>query len=206
MKRGSKQPNPYSLAFFTAIMAGIFSTVGSYFATSFQARHAIEQKHFEFRAQAYSGFLEKIDHVRAPVVSEFLHTGLLAEELDTDADLQSLENRMTRILSEIDVQELYWRLNSDLTILRLYGSPMVQCFCEDILKTLILQHDEIDWSIYPARIKESYEQWRASQEKTTDTYIELQISNEERLRFIMISKLYTALIQQLRYELQSVTP
>jgi hypothetical protein len=37
-------PNPYFMAFLTAILAGLVSVVGSYFAAGLQARHAIAQK------------------------------------------------------------------------------------------------------------------------------------------------------------------
>lgn len=204
MRQRPKQPNSYFLAFLTAIMAGLFSTAASYFAASFQSRHAVEQKQFEFRAQAYSAFLEKVGHDR--LVSELLNTDLLAEEVTTDDEIQSLENRMLQVLSRIDVQELHSVLSSDLAILRLGGSPTVQRFCDDILKTLILRAAEVNWSFYPPRLGRSYERWRVLQEESSPTYIAIQVSDEERLRFVMISKLHADLITQLRHELQCASP
>src|SRR6266571_1117125 len=61
-----KQPNPYVMAVITAVLAGAFAVLGTYFTAQFQAKHAIAQKQLEYRAQSYAAFLEKIDRSRSP--------------------------------------------------------------------------------------------------------------------------------------------
>jgi hypothetical protein len=197
-----KQQNPYAMAVFTAVLAGIFSIAGSYFTTQLQTRSAIVQKQLEYRAQAYSGFLEKIDRSRSPVLSQLLSIGSLAERVVTDSEVQSLEDRLADIFKQSDIQDLYWQLNSDLNILRLHGSTRVRRMCEDILKALSLQDSEIDWSFYSAEASLFYTKWRDAQKQGQPYGWKPKISKDERLMIVVVGKLFELLIDELRHELQ----
>ena len=198
-----KQQNPYAMAVFTAVLAGIFSIVGSYFTTQIQTRYAIVQKQLEYRAQAYSGFLEKIDRSRSPVLSQILTIGSLVGRVAADSEVQNLEDRLADIFKKADIQDLYWQLNSDLNVLRLHGSRRVRRVCDDILKALSLQDSEIDWSLYSAETSQFYREWRDTQKQRLSYGWEPKIADDERLMIIVIGKLFELLIDELRHELQT---
>jgi hypothetical protein len=197
-----KQQNPYAMVVFTAVLAGIFSIVGSYFTTQIQTKYAIVQKQLEYRAQAYSGFLEKIDRSRSPVLSQILSIGSLTERVATDSEIQDLEDRLADIFKKTDIQDLYWQLNSDLNVLRLHGSTRVRRMCDDILKALSLKDSEIDWSFYSAEASQFYTEWRDAQKQGL-SYTEPKISDDERLMIVVLGKLFELLIDELRHELQT---
>lgn len=198
-----KQQNPYAMAAFTAVLAGIFSVVGSYFTTQIHTKYHIVQKQLEYREQAYLVFLEKIDRSRFPVLSQILNTGSLAERVATDSEIQNLEDRMADIFKKADIQDIYWQLNSDLNVLRLHGSTSVRRMCDDILKTLSLRDFEIDWTFYSAEASQFYAKWRDAESKGIPYGWEPKISDDERLMIVVIGKLFDLLIGELRNELQT---
>ncbi len=125
-----KQPNPYVMAVFTAVLAGAFSVLGTYFTAQFQAKHAIAQKQLEYRAQSYAAFLEKIDRSRSPEIGQLLSIGSLAERVATDSEIQNLEDQLAVLLRKAPIQDLYWKLNNDLNLVRLHGSDRVRRVCD----------------------------------------------------------------------------
>jgi hypothetical protein len=194
------------MAVFTAVLAGIFSVVGSYFTTQIQTKYAIVQKQLEYRAQSYLGFLEKVDRSRSPVLSQILNIGSLAERVATDSEIQNLEDHLADIFKKADIQDIYWQLNSDLNVLRLHGSTRVRRMCDDILKALSLRDFEIDWSSYSAEVSQFYAKWRDAQRNGIPYGWEPKISDNERLMVVVIGKLFDLLIGELRNELQTQSP
>lgn len=194
-------PNPYVMAVFTAVLAGIFSIIGGYYTTDFQARQAIAQKQFEYRVLAYTAFLEKTDHAKAPAISQILAIGSMADHLAFDGEIQEFEDRIVRLLKKHSAQDIYWQLNADLNSLRLHGTPRVAEICDDILKSLLLRDHEIIWSKYPTDLMAAHDRWNTAQDKgLAYGWIE-RVSSDERLMIVMISKLTQALIAQLRKEI-----
>lgn len=197
----NKTPNAYVMALLTALLAGSFSVIGGYFIASFQARFAIGQKHLELRAQAYSSFLEKVDRVRSPIVAELLNIGSLSEHVATDSEIQTLEDRLGEFLKANEKQTIYWQLNSDFNVLRIFGTVRTQQLCEDILKLLVLRDHAVNWSQYSRSVQEYYLKWRKIQDEGESSYTEDRISSNERLMVIMMAKLFGVLVTQLRSEL-----
>ena len=198
---GTPSPqNPYVIAILAATLAGFFSVVGGYFAASFHARHAIAQKRFEYRVEAYGVFLDKIS--RNKIISQLISIGGMADHLATDSEIQDFEDRIGQLLKRHDAEELYWRLDTDLNILRLYGTIRVIEICDDILKALVLRDEEIEWKSYSPEIVAFHNEWKMSQQKGVAYGWEERISVEERLMVVTIAKLTQALINQLRLEIQ----
>ena len=198
-----KQPNPYVIAIFTAVLAGAFSVLGTYFTAQFQAKHAIAQKQLEYRAQSYAAFLEKIDRSRSPEIGQLLSIGSLAERVTTDSEIQNLEDQLAVLLRKAPIQDLYWKLNSDLNLVRLHGSIRVRRVCDDILKALALREFEIDWSGYPRDVSQLREKWAEVQKEGATYGWQPRISNDKRLMIIVVGKLFELLVTELRNELQT---
>jgi len=194
-------PNPYLMAVLTAVLAGIFSIMGSYYTTNSQAREAIAQKQFEYRVLAYTALLEKIDHIKAPVISQILTTGSMTDHLTTDGEIQEFEDRIARFLKKHSTQDIYWQLNADLNSLRLQGTPRVAEICDDILNSLLLRDHEIVWSKYPADLVAVHDRWSTNQDIRQAYGWTERVSSDERLMIVMISRLTQALIGQLRKEI-----
>lgn len=194
-------PNPYLLAVMTAVLAGIFSVVGGYYTARFQAQEAIAQKQFEYRVLAYTAFLEKTEHSKAPVINQILTIGSMADHLATDSEIQEFEDRVSALLKKHSSQDIYQQLNSDLNTLRLHGTSKVAAMCDDILKSLLLKDYAIDWSKYPADIASSHDEWKKTQENGLAYGWEERMSPDERLMVVTISKLFYTLIAQLRLEI-----
>lgn len=198
----SKPANPYLLAFFTAVLAGLFSVVGGYFVAKFQANAVISQKHLEYRASAYSAFLRNIDQAGKPLASLLLSIGSLSKKVATDGEIQDFEDRMSMFIKEHDMQNIYWQLSADFNVLRLHGSDEISEICNDILSTLVSRSDEINWDKYPEHVSASYRSWRAQEGK--DFYaVEPRVSDDDRLMFVTVAMLYEELVRQLRQELRS---
>jgi len=199
-------PNPNVMAVFTAVLAGIFSIIGIYYTADFQVREAIAQKQFEYRVLAYTAFIEKTDHTKAPAMSQILAIGSMADHLTTDGEIQEFEDRVSRLLKKHSAQDIYWQLNADLNSLRLHGTPRVAEICDDILKSLFLRDHEIIWSKYPADLVSENDRWNAAQDKGQAYGWTERVSSDERLMIVMISKLTQALITQLHKEIHNPRP
>jgi hypothetical protein len=197
------KPNPYLLALLTAVLAGLFSITGGYFTASFQAKNAVLQKQLEYRAQAYTTFLEKIDKTRAPLLAELLNIGSLANNVGSDGEIQELEDRMGALLDKAKPSDIYWQLNSDFNILRLHGTPSVRETCQNLLKVLSFRHWEVNWSTYSPVIQNYYKRWRKIQDKGVVYGWEAKILPDERLMLILTAQLFEVLLGQLRDELRS---
>lgn len=196
-------PNAYVMAIFTAILTSVFSVVGSYYAYEFQAKHAISQKQFEHRMLAYTAFLEKIEHVKAPAISQILSIGSIADHLRTDNDIQAFEDRIANLLENHRVQDIYWQLNADLNMLRLHGTPQVADISNDILKSLLLEDREIAWHKYPSELVTMHDHRPADQEHVRAYGWTERVDSDDRLMIVMIAKLTQALIAQLRWEIRN---
>ena len=190
------------MAVMTAALAGLFSVIGAYFVAGVQARYALAQKQYEYRAIAYGAFLDKAGRYRAPAISQVLYIGAMAEHLATDSEIQEFENHIGEFLSEHGGFDLYWQLSEDLDMLRLHGSDRVSGICSDILHALTLRDDQIDWSLYPQNVVAFHDQWKAAQDQGIAYGWEERISADERLMIVTIAKLTQVLVQQLRLELR----
>lgn len=201
----SRPPNPYVVAIFTAVLAGLFSVAGGYFTAGFQAKHAIAQKQYEYRVGAYRAFLDKTEHKNSPSISQLLSIGAMADHMSTDGEIQAFEDRVASLLGEYGAQDLYSQLNSDLNILRLNGSERVVEICDDILKALLLRDEEIDWGRYPSDVVEVHSRWKIHKDQGASYGWEERVSAEERLMIVSIAKLSQALVEQLRSEVKAIS-
>jgi hypothetical protein len=191
------------MALFTALLAGIFSLSGAYVIAKIQARHATTAKALEYRAQAYSGFLQKLDWERSPLVSRLLNIGSLADRVATDGEIQALEDRIADLLKQLDPQEAYWQLSSDFNLLRLHGDIITDKFCSDILALLSFRHHEVNWAQYSKQTQDYYRKWRKNQNERIAYGWEEKVDKEERFMVVMVSRLFNELIDHLRSGLRS---
>ena len=193
----SLKQSPYKLAFVTALLAGVFSSIGGYFLSNIQAEHVIKAKQFEYRVLAYQSFLEKIDRKKSPLISRLLSIGSLADAVATDGEIQTLENNIFELLEELNTQEAYWMINNDFNILRLHGDAKTREYCDDILLLISLRDFEINWNKYPVKVQTYYKEWRENQDKGIAYGWEEQVSGDERLMVIMVGKLFNTLISHM---------
>lgn len=201
-KSREAQPNPYFMVLLTATLAGLFSVVGGYLVVGFQAKHAIAQKQFEYRIEAYGAFLDKTDRNTASALSQVLSIGAIADHIATDSEIQAFEDRIALLLEKYGAQDLYLQLNADLNILRLHGSDRVSKICDD-LQALFLQGIEISWGDYPSDIVTFHNRWRTAQEKGIAYGWEERVSGDERLMIVMAANLTRVLVKQLSNEIHA---
>lgn len=193
----SIEKSPYKIAFVTALLAGIFSSIGGYFLSSIQAEHVMEAKQFEYRILAYQSFLQKIDRKRSPLISKLLSIGSLSDTVTTDGKIQTFENSIFELLQELNTQEAYWMINNDFNILRLHGDIKTREYCDDILLLISLRDFEINWNKYPVKLQTYYKNWKKNQDEGIAYGWEEQVSGDERLMVIMIGKLFNTLISHM---------
>lgn len=192
-------PNAYLMAFFTALLAGLFSLAGSYVIARFQARQATVAKSLEYRTKAYTDFLTKIGE-RSPLIGRLLNIGSLADRVVTDGAIQEFEDRVAELFVELDLHATYAELNSDFNFLRLHGDEATERICRDILALLSFRDGEVDWSKYPQETQLYYQQWRTNQEGPAYGW-DPSITNDQRIMVIMVAKLFDELVSHLRGEL-----
>ena len=193
----SIEQSPYKLAFVTALLASVFSSIGGYFLSNIQAEHIMKTKQFEYRVLVYQSFLQKIDRKRSPLISKLVSIGSLADTVATDGEIQTLENNIFELLEKLNTQEAYWMINNDFNILRLHGDIKTREYCDDILLLINLRDFEINWNKYPVKVQTYYKNWRQNQDKGIAYGWEEQVSADERLMVIMVGKLFNILISHI---------
>jgi len=191
-------PNAYVMAVITAGLAAIFSVVGGYLLAHLQSKQVAVQRLHEHRLTAYDMFLQRIGAI--PGVSEILSAGALVSDLMTDSELEIFEDRSAKLLQAHHTQDLYWRLNAEMQMLRLHGTPQVRDICDDILRLLLMRHAEVRWDRYSPRLRASYRQSLSAQELGSAYGVTEQLTEDERLMIIMTPQLMQVLVDQLRAE------
>lgn len=191
----------YFTAIFTAILAGVFSIVASYFATSFSGERNTTQKLFEYRIESYVTFVRKTEQQESPALSRLLSFGSMIQHVVTDSEMQLFEDRATEFLEKYDTHHLYWQFDSAIRPLRLAGSTRVNKICNDIQLALMQHDDEVQWPDYSPEIAKRYDHWKSTQESGSAYAIEERISEEDRMMIVAVALLMQALIDQLRSEM-----
>ncbi len=153
----------------------------------------------------YLSFLNKIDKSNDPVISEMLNIGSLADKVATDSQIQDLEDKLHSILSKNNTYDIYWRLNSDLNILRLRASDRGKIRADDLLNALTLNFHEIQIKNHSAEVQAYYSKWWEVQRNGIAYGYEERITPEERFSIIVSGKLLQSLIQAMNEELR-ITP
>lgn len=192
-------PNAYVMAVFTAGLAAAFSLVGGYSLAALQSEKIAIQRLHERRSIAYETFLQRIGAV--PGVGELLGTGAMVRDLMTDSELDMFEDRSAKLLQAHGTQDLYWRLNAEMQVLHLHGTPRVREICDDILKLLVLRHDAVRWSRYSPETRVFYQSSLGAQESGSGYGVTEQLTEDERLMILMTPLLTQVLVEQLRTEL-----
>lgn len=196
--RKNPSPNAYLMALITAGLAAFFSMIGGYLLTQQQSKQVAVQRLHEYRTTAYEMFLQRIGAI--PEVSEILSAGALVSDLITDSELELFEYRSARLLHAHRTQDLYWRLNAEMQVLRLHGTPQVRDICDDILRLLLMRHPEVRWDRYSPSLRSSYLQSLRAQEMGSAYGVAELLTEEERLMMIMTPQLMQVLVDQLRAE------
>lgn len=197
-----KHTNPYLIALFTAIITGIFAIIGFYFTINLQTASIIKQKQFEYRASAYNSFLTTVNRNKSPLISDILSIGQLTKHVATDMEMQILENKFGKLASSNREYNISLQLDSDFNILRMHGSNIVRQYCDDIITILALRESDVNWSKYSEEINEKRDIWIGPKQETEVDYVDTKVTDEERMIFVLLSTLYTELINQLSTELQ----
>lgn len=197
--RKTSSPNAYVMAVITAGLAAAFSVAGGYLLAQLQSKHVAAQRLYEHRMTAYETFLQRIGAV--PGVSEILSAGAMVNDLMTDSELEIFEDRSAKLLQAHHTQDLYWRINAEMQLLRLHGTPQVRDICDDILKLLLMRHAEVRWNRYSPTLRAFYRQSLTAQEVGSAYGVTEQMTEDERLMIIMTPQLMQVLVDQLRAEL-----
>lgn len=192
-------PNAYVMAVVTAGLAATFSVIGGYFLEELQSERVEIQRLHEHRLTAYETFLQRIGAV--PGVSEILSAGAMVSDLMTDSELEIFEDRSAKLLQAHLTQDLYWRLNAEMQVLRLHGTPRVIEICDDILRLLLLRHEEVVWNRYSPETRSFYRESLRAQEAGSEYGVTEQVTEDERLMMLMTPQLMQVLVDQLRTEL-----
>lgn len=189
------------LSIFTAVLASILSVIGFYFTSKMQASNEKMQKQFEYRAAAYSTFLNSTSKTQSPIIAEILSVGELVNHVSTDSEIQNLENNFEKLAKLNEENQITWQLDSDFNILRLHGSEKVISNCNDILAVLALREYSVIWKKYPKNLQEFRNEWLNNQKGKAYGY-KLKVDDDQRIMFILLSSLYKNLINQLHNEIQ----
>ena len=199
----SRTPNPYALALATATLAGVLAIVGGYYGAKFQGSEALLQKQMEFRVKAYESFLES-DRNRLPSLHRLLLLGASMDRLKTDTEIQTFEAQAATLLKVVEAQDQVAKLDSECNLLRLHSSSRVIRICEDFISAWLGQDDEIRWKEYPTEVQALWKKWRPSDppQPHIDYGYEAVLSDDDRWRIELFSKLRIVLLDRLRTETQ----
>ena len=194
-------PSPYSIAILTVILSGFFTIVGFYLTAKWQFQIAITEKRYEYRMNAYNSFLSAISRNNSPIIAEILNIGELSKHVATDAEIQVLEDKFSELSKLNNEYKISWQLDSDFSVLRLYGSDLVRQYCDDILSVLVLREYDVEWNNYPKELVSLKNIWVKYQENGIAYGWEEKVTGEERVMFVILSAMYKNLLTQLRNEL-----
>jgi GTP-binding protein EngB required for normal cell division len=125
MKNRKPGPNPYMLAFLTAILSGLFSVLSIHVTSIYHDKHEKLSKNIELKKTAYMLFLDRVNNGKSTVVNNIQYIGKLADKSYSDGELQEVENYLSTLPKQIDVKLLI-ELNQDFSILEACGSKDVR--------------------------------------------------------------------------------
>jgi hypothetical protein len=189
-KANSEQkPNAYYIAFFTALLSGGFSVVGSYYTSSYQANMAITQKQFEYKSQAYSAFLEKLNKSNSPQIHKIYTLSKSVELASTDMENEMLDQNLD-LLGVDEFEEVYDQFDNSFNLLRIYGSKDVNIICDDILNVISGRLSQLDLDKYKGEAKSrlvSLINWRIED----DLGLALEARKKLNLLIVLLRNLMT---------------
>jgi hypothetical protein len=197
----AKEPNAYLLAIFTALLAAGGAMIGTCYQAKWQASLAAQEREASCRREVYTGFLTRISRTSDSTASEFLNVGALADRVETDEQVQALEERIGRLQSRVDPQELYLRLNSDLNLLRMCASPAVRRQTDDLLSVLLSDFSAVHLDQYSADFRRYFGRWDNVGRNGAGYAIEERVSSDERTVIILASGVLQQLIRTMNSEL-----
>lgn len=193
--------NPFSIAIFTAILSAVLSSLGGYFIVKVEAERAINEKQFEYRASAYNIFIDSINTTKLQDFSKFLNAGYYAVNVKTlsDNEIQALEDKFEAMNKEYKDEDIFIHLNNSLNILRMHGSAKVRIYCEDIMLVFAMKPEDVEWKSHSKEIQDLYISWTRPNSITYG--YEPKVTEEERIRIVMVSGLFAEILKQLNLEL-----
>jgi len=191
-----QKPNPYYMAFFTALLSGGFSVVGGYYTSSYQANMAIAQKQYEYKSQAYSAFLEKLNKSNSPQIHKIYSLSKSVELAATDMENEIVDQKLD-LLGENELEEVYDLFDNSFNLLRIYGSKDVNKICDDILNAISGRLYQLDLDKYEGEIKSelvSLINWQ------TDGDHDTVFESRKRLKLLIV--LLKALMVEMRKDMK----
>lgn len=225
MQTRYKEPNPYLLAFFTALMSGAFAAGGIYLTSKATIQQIELSQGIESKAAAYLTFLEKVHEGQSSVIGKIQFIGQLAAASATDGEVQEVEDYLAILSPQIDT-EFIIELNQEFNHLRTVGSPDVRKNVDDLLYALTYRIDAIDISRYPKDVQITFINWNPMREfmspdkltgdvkayliwaqsipKSKESYFEEKVSEEQRFAIILSSILFETLLSTISNELKAM--
>jgi hypothetical protein len=205
-ERLGKQPNPYLIAIFTAVLAAGFSILGSHYTYKKQTEKLLLEQRLGIRKHAYTLFLEKIDREKSPLLSRLLHLGSAADHVATDGEIQTLEDAFEKMALALQSYDVYWYLSNDMSILRMYGSRRVVEYSKDLLNVTTGQYWQISLKGYPRDVQVYFHKWKKIQATGGAYGWKEKITSEERLTLILAARLFRNLLDTIRAEFEQGYP
>lgn len=186
-----KEPNPYMIAFITAIMSGAISIVGNFIIINKQLEQALFQKVFDERTKAYSDFLRKSKFSDDDSLGKLYRLYPIFAHATSDADYRDYFIELEKISSNLEANILFDKTANDLAILHVYGSKEVIQICEDLRVILLSEPTLVKIEHYPKKIQLNNEK------------LSMQFTPwDKKSRIGMFSALYYHLISVLSNELR----
>ena len=189
----------YLLIVLTAVLTGIVSTAGTYFTTQYQSEQVIKQKKYDNQNIAYENFLSAITSVKNQNLLYIIAIGIMNKSVSTDTSIQSIEDTMYE-LSKEENKTLYSLIRQCQDI-SLYGSQKVQLYCSDMLSVLLNNHYSVDWDQHTSVVNSVRSLWIDNEGLAYGW--EPKVTDEERLKFFVLSAQYIELVEQLKFELNN---
>jgi len=200
--KASTPLHPYFIAIVTAVLAGLFSIIGNYFAAQYQLTNITKQQQIQSRFDIYRYFLESLNTSPSNELSALLYIGGIARHAATDYEIQNVEDRFQQLIYSHSISEIYEYINNKLNVLLAFASPDVKNYCKDIIMLLSTNDAaSITWSKYPQSIQDYFYRWKLNTREGQAYGWESKITDDERLSIIMTSALFSGLLDEINKEL-----
>lgn len=153
------------------------------------------------KRDAYLSFIRNTRRESHPLLWEWFEAGSKVGRVSTDGQIQMAEDRFDDLLSDHGRQILHEKLQDELTAVVSYGSEQVKRLAADLLDATSLRFRRIDLGVYSEEFQEFYRKWWKIQKEGIVYGFEAMVSPEERFLFIILSRMYSNLVETMRMEL-----
>lgn len=208
-KLKKKNVYPLIISIATSLTTGILTFLITYFSLSYkhnlEIAQTIQNQNFALKKETYIHFVRSITSAEDKFgVYQLINIGSLEESVATDGEIQALEDKFQETRDKLYDFDVDIALQAALAELLVGGSLEVRTIAEDIMKVFHRQEYHIDLSRYSKDFQKSYEEWEQIQQDGVAYGWEEKISGYERFRIIILSKLFSLLLEQMNQEVAAV--